>query len=168
KSPNDSRLYRLIHLENGLQALLVHDPEIYPEGPPKTETIDEDEEEEEEEDDEEDEEDGMDDDDDEEEDEDEEEEGSEVELDVDGREGGKAAANQSKKSPLSVRLRDGLNMSRGNLDLTRRFSKIELGPTPNYKVVSQSSLRFVGPLAIRFRLSGHPPFISMHQIFPIA
>jgi nardilysin len=93
KSPNDSRLYRLIHLENGLQALLVHDPEIYPEGPPKTDAMDEDEEEEEEDDDEEDEEDGMDEDDDEE-DEDE-EEGSDDELE--GREGGKGAANQSKK-----------------------------------------------------------------------
>jgi nardilysin len=91
KSPNDSRLYRLIHLENGLQALLVHDPEIYPEGPPKTDAMDE--EEEEEDDDEEDEEDGMDEDDDEE-DEDE-EEASEDELE--GREGGKGAANQSKK-----------------------------------------------------------------------
>jgi nardilysin len=94
KSPNDSRLYRLIHLENGLQALLVHDPEIYPEGPPKTDAMDEDEEEEDDDDDdEEDEEDGMDEDDDEE-DEDE-EEGSEDELE--GREGGKGAANQSKK-----------------------------------------------------------------------
>ncbi|KAJ1422926.1 Peptidase M16, zinc-binding site [Sesbania bispinosa] len=27
KSPNDRRLYRLIHLQNGLRALLVHDPE---------------------------------------------------------------------------------------------------------------------------------------------
>ncbi|KAM6578444.1 hypothetical protein CsatB_030281 [Cannabis sativa] len=34
KSPNDSRLYRVIKLENGLSALLVHDPEIYPDGPP--------------------------------------------------------------------------------------------------------------------------------------
>ncbi|XP_030537462.1 nardilysin-like [Rhodamnia argentea] len=32
KSPNDRRLYRLIHLHNGLCALLVHDPEIYPDG----------------------------------------------------------------------------------------------------------------------------------------
>ncbi|KAK2386573.1 Insulinase (Peptidase family M16) family protein [Trifolium repens] len=96
KSPNDSRLYRLIHLENGLQALLVHDPEIYPEGPPKTDAMDEDEEEED--DDEEDEEDGMDEDDDEE-DEDE-EEGSEDELE--GREGGKGAANQSKKAAAAM------------------------------------------------------------------
>lgn len=29
KSPNDRRLYRVLELENGLQALLVHDPEIY-------------------------------------------------------------------------------------------------------------------------------------------
>ncbi|XP_010522008.1 PREDICTED: nardilysin-like [Tarenaya hassleriana] len=32
KSPNDRRLYRTIELENGLCALLVHDPEIYPDG----------------------------------------------------------------------------------------------------------------------------------------
>ncbi|XP_057953275.1 nardilysin-like isoform X2 [Malania oleifera] len=35
KSPNDRRLYRYIQLENGLSALLVHDPEIYPDGPPE-------------------------------------------------------------------------------------------------------------------------------------
>ena len=34
KSPNDRRLYRLIQLDNGLSALHVHDPEIYPDGPP--------------------------------------------------------------------------------------------------------------------------------------
>ncbi|KAB5530220.1 hypothetical protein DKX38_020301 [Salix brachista] len=34
KSPNDKRLYRVIELENGLCALLVHDPEIYPDGVP--------------------------------------------------------------------------------------------------------------------------------------
>ena len=34
KSPNDRRLYRVIQLENGLTALLVHDPQIYPDGPP--------------------------------------------------------------------------------------------------------------------------------------
>ncbi|CAH8391672.1 unnamed protein product [Eruca vesicaria subsp. sativa] len=32
KSPNDRRLYRVIELENGLCALLIHDPDIYPEG----------------------------------------------------------------------------------------------------------------------------------------
>lgn len=30
KSPNDKKLYRLITLENGLTALLLHDPDIYP------------------------------------------------------------------------------------------------------------------------------------------
>ncbi|PNY01597.1 insulin-degrading enzyme-like protein [Trifolium pratense] len=197
KSPNDSRLYRLIHLENGLQALLVHDPEIYPEGPPKTETIEEDEEEEE--DDEEDEEDGMDDDDDEEEEdeEDEEEDGmDDDDEDVDGREGGKAAANQSKKlffvvlmgnsrngvrgmmgSRLCVKMyscrgdsktvtvkesiigRESLNMSRDNPHLTSRFCKIELARTPNSKMVSESSLRFVGLSAIRFSLSDQLPML---------
>lgn len=34
KSPSDRRLYRVIQLENGLTALIVHDPEIYPDGPP--------------------------------------------------------------------------------------------------------------------------------------
>ncbi|KAF3496011.1 hypothetical protein DY000_02052012 [Brassica cretica] len=32
KSPNDRRLYRVIELDNGLSALLIHDPDIYPEG----------------------------------------------------------------------------------------------------------------------------------------
>ncbi|XP_057416399.1 nardilysin-like [Lotus japonicus] len=45
KSPNDRRLYRFIQLHNGLQALLVHDPEIYPEGPPKPVPTDNEEEE---------------------------------------------------------------------------------------------------------------------------
>lgn len=35
KSANDSRLYRVIHLSNGLVALLVHDPQIYPDGLPQ-------------------------------------------------------------------------------------------------------------------------------------
>lgn len=30
KSPNDKKLYRFLQLENGLCALVVHDPEIYP------------------------------------------------------------------------------------------------------------------------------------------
>ncbi|KAF3454806.1 hypothetical protein FNV43_RR05254 [Rhamnella rubrinervis] len=34
KSPSDKRLYRVIQLDNGLSALIVHDPEIYPDGPP--------------------------------------------------------------------------------------------------------------------------------------
>ncbi|KAF7119559.1 hypothetical protein RHSIM_Rhsim13G0059900 [Rhododendron simsii] len=33
KSPTDRRLYRYVQLQNGLCALLVHDPEIYPDGP---------------------------------------------------------------------------------------------------------------------------------------
>lgn len=36
KSPNDKRLYRVIELENGLCALLVHDPEIYSDDSSKT------------------------------------------------------------------------------------------------------------------------------------
>ncbi|GMP89949.1 hypothetical protein CsSME_00041296 [Camellia sinensis var. sinensis] len=32
KSPTDRRLYRYVQLKNGLCALLVHDPEIYPDG----------------------------------------------------------------------------------------------------------------------------------------
>lgn len=32
KSPNDKRLYRVIELDNGLCGLLIHDPEIYPDG----------------------------------------------------------------------------------------------------------------------------------------
>uniref|UniRef100_A0A0E0KDF5 Peptidase M16 N-terminal domain-containing protein n=1 Tax=Oryza punctata TaxID=4537 RepID=A0A0E0KDF5_ORYPU len=68
KSPSDHRSYRLLRLPNGLCALLVHDPEIYPDGYPDPHASkphkDEDMEEEEEEDD--DEEDGDEDDGDEE------------------------------------------------------------------------------------------------------
>lgn len=32
RSPIDRRLYRILHLPNGLTALLVHDPEIFPDG----------------------------------------------------------------------------------------------------------------------------------------
>lgn len=74
KSPNDRRLYRLVKLENGLRALLVHDPEIYPESPPKAARSDDEEEEEEEE--------GEEDDDDPE-DEDEDEEGDEDDFEDD-------------------------------------------------------------------------------------
>ncbi|KAG4155994.1 hypothetical protein ERO13_D03G145400v2 [Gossypium hirsutum] len=35
KSANDRRLYRVIQLSNGLVALLVHDPQIYPDGLPQ-------------------------------------------------------------------------------------------------------------------------------------
>ncbi|KAJ1699101.1 hypothetical protein LUZ63_007613 [Rhynchospora breviuscula] len=34
KSPMDKRSYKIVHLSNGLSALLVHDPEIYPDGYP--------------------------------------------------------------------------------------------------------------------------------------
>ncbi|KAG2394999.1 Nardilysin-like protein [Vigna angularis] len=94
KSPNDRRLYRLLHLPNGLRALLVHDPEIYPEGPPKhAPEEDEVEEGEEDEDDEEE----YDDDDDEEEEEEEEEGDDEGDGEKDGVKGGGGAAAQSKK-----------------------------------------------------------------------
>ncbi|XP_056165703.1 nardilysin-like isoform X2 [Syzygium oleosum] len=85
KSPNDRRLYRFIRLHNGLCALLVHDPEIYPDGtaPARSgsprgsdgdEDFDEDEEEEEEDDDDDDEEGGEEGEEDEGDEEDEEEE----------------------------------------------------------------------------------------------
>ncbi|KAL9320134.1 hypothetical protein ACSQ67_011973 [Phaseolus vulgaris] len=94
KSPNDRRLYRLLRLPNGLRALLVHDPEIYPEGPPKhAPEEDEVEEGEEDEDDEE----GEGEYDDEDDDDDEEEEGD----DDDGERDGGAAA-QSKKAAAAM------------------------------------------------------------------
>jgi len=93
KSPNDRRLYRLLHLPNGLRALLVHDPEIYPEGPPKhAPEEDEVEEEEEDEDDEEEEYD-----DDEEEEEDDDDDDDEGDGETDGVKGGGGAAAQSKR-----------------------------------------------------------------------
>ncbi|XP_020237618.1 nardilysin-like [Cajanus cajan] len=95
KSPNDRRLYRLLNLPNGLRALLVHDPEIYPEGPPKG--ADEVQEEEEEEDgDDDDEEEGEYDDDDDEEDDDDD---GEAEHEMDGVKGGAA---QSKKAAAAM------------------------------------------------------------------
>ncbi|CAJ1960573.1 unnamed protein product [Sphenostylis stenocarpa] len=93
KSPNDRRLYRLLHLPNGLRALLVHDPEIYPEGPPKH-APNEDEVEEEEEEEDEDDGEGEEeyDDDDEEEEADDEGDGEK-----DGVKGGGGATAQSKR-----------------------------------------------------------------------
>lgn len=102
KSPNDSRLYRLIELDNGLQALLIHDPEIYPDGPPKTlengEQVDEENdddaegsEEEEEEDEDEDE--------DDEEDEDEEDEDEDEEVKEKGKKG---SSSQTKKAAAAM------------------------------------------------------------------
>ena len=104
KSPNDSRLFRLIELENGLQALLVHDPEIYPDGPPKSlengPEVDEDLEEEEEEEEDEDEEDDEEDDEEEEDDDDEEEE-EEEDHEVKGK-GKKGASSQTKKVSVCI------------------------------------------------------------------
>lgn len=76
KSPNDRRLYRLLHLRNNLSALLIHDPEIYSNDKHREGDEEEDEEDEDYEDDEDDE---DDDEDDEEDEEDEEDEGDEQE-----------------------------------------------------------------------------------------
>ncbi|KDP45687.1 hypothetical protein JCGZ_17294 [Jatropha curcas] len=103
KSPNDRRLYRLIELENGLCALLVHDPEIYPDQDSKTlgnshqveEEDDDDEEEEYEDDDEEDDSEGEDD------DEGEEEEESEDDSEVKGAGKGKEGS-QTKKAAAAM------------------------------------------------------------------
>lgn len=86
KSPNDRRLYRFLQLDNGLSALLVHDPEIYPDACPKP-SEDEEDEEDESEDSEEEEEDGD--------EEDEEEEGEEEEGN--GTDNGEKSAVQTKK-----------------------------------------------------------------------
>ena len=108
KSPNDSRLIRLIELENGLQAFLVHDPEIYPDGRPKSlengHEINEDlaeEEEEEEDEDEEDDEDDDEEEEDEEEDDDDEEEEEEEDHEVKGK-GKKGASSQTKKVSVCI------------------------------------------------------------------
>lgn len=106
KSPTDRRLYRYVQLQNGLCALLVHDPEIYPDGPvepSKTNGEDQDDDEELEE---EEEEEVDDDDDDEDDDEDEGEEEEEEESEGDGGEAkakGKRDASQSKQVCVSLR-----------------------------------------------------------------
>lgn len=41
KAPGDHRSYRFLHLSNGLTALLVHDPEIFPNGPPEASSAEE-------------------------------------------------------------------------------------------------------------------------------
>jgi nardilysin len=38
KSPNDQRSYRFFRLTNGLCVLFIHDPEIYADGYPVTQT----------------------------------------------------------------------------------------------------------------------------------
>lgn len=94
KSPNDRRLYRYIQLPNGLCALLVHDPDIYMDGPPGSAQPD-----------------GISEDDaDEEDDEDDEEESGEEEDDEDGdddegnegRESAKSNAPQTKKAAAAM------------------------------------------------------------------
>ena len=77
KSPNDRRLYRYIQLPNGLCALLVHDPDIYADGPPKSVAT------------------NSDDDDEDEEDEDEDDDDDDMDEDEDDDEKKKAA--QTKK-----------------------------------------------------------------------
>ncbi|XP_050368323.1 nardilysin-like [Argentina anserina] len=105
KSPNDKRLYRLITLENGLTALLVHDPEIgeaqLPKGAEQTEQAEEEEEEEDkDEDDEEDDDDGDDDEEDDEDSEGEDEEGEEEdELTKKMKKGGDS---QTKKAAAAM------------------------------------------------------------------
>lgn len=105
KSPNDRRLYRVIQLDNGLSALLVHDPEIYPGGPPHRDNSEAEDMECEDDGDGEETEDGSEGEDDEEdyddedEDEDEDEEGEEVD-EVKGK--GKRAASQTKKAAAAM------------------------------------------------------------------
>ncbi|GFZ19970.1 insulinase (Peptidase family M16) family protein [Actinidia rufa] len=105
KSPTDRRLYRYIQLQNGLCALLVHDPEIYADGPleqSKTPGVSEEEEVEDEDEDEGDE-DGEDSEDDEDEEDDEEEEG-EGEEDDNGetKTKEKKGASQTKQAAAAM------------------------------------------------------------------
>lgn len=112
KSPNDRRLYRYLQLQNGLSALLVHDPQIYP--PPGNLNSEEDDEDDDEDDDDydDDEDDDEDDeDDDDEDDEDEEDEDDEKDDDEDedggskkgkGKGKGKKSATQTKKVYLGL------------------------------------------------------------------
>lgn len=108
KSPYDRRLYRLIKLENGLTALLVHDPEIYPQGESELskaivqseaeeEEEDEDDEDEDSEGEDDEDEDDDDDDDDDDEDDDEDVEGEEAELKKK-----KGGASQTKKAAAAM------------------------------------------------------------------
>ncbi|XP_065881361.1 nardilysin-like [Euphorbia lathyris] len=103
KSPNDRRLYRVIELDNGLCALLVHDPEIYANDDPKTLGNSQDKrgvKEEEEAEDDDDGDDGMEDDDDEDdemEDDDEDDEGEEEEDDEEEEEEGEVGGTGKGK-----------------------------------------------------------------------
>ncbi|KAF9670932.1 hypothetical protein SADUNF_Sadunf13G0120600 [Salix dunnii] len=107
KSPNDKRLYRIIELENGLCALLVHDPEIYPDGvPDEARTVEDSENDDGEEEDDDDADDGEDDDDDEEEEEEEEEdekmEGGEEDCEGEEEKGKGGASSQTKKAAAAM------------------------------------------------------------------
>ncbi|XP_004294732.1 PREDICTED: nardilysin isoform X1 [Fragaria vesca subsp. vesca] len=103
KSPNDKRLYRLIKLDNGLTALLVHDPEIgeaqLSKDSERTEEAEEEDEEEEDEDEDEDDEDDEDDEEDSEEDDEEEDEEDEDELKKKKKKGGDS---QTKKAAAAM------------------------------------------------------------------
>ncbi|KAJ6758218.1 INSULIN-DEGRADING ENZYME-RELATED [Salix koriyanagi] len=102
KSPNDKRLYRVIELENGLCALIVHDPEIYPDGvPDEARTVEDIENDDGEEEDDDDADDG-DDDDDEEEEEDEEMEGGEEDCEGEEEKGKGGASSQTKKAAAAM------------------------------------------------------------------
>ncbi|KAJ6361050.1 hypothetical protein OIU77_004976 [Salix suchowensis] len=110
KSPNDKRLYRVIELENGLCALIVHDPEIYPDGvPDEARTVEDIENDDGEEEDDDDADDGDDDDDDDDEEEEEEEEEGDEEMeggeeDCEGEEekGKGGASSQTKKAAAAM------------------------------------------------------------------
>lgn len=54
-------------------------------------------------------------------------------------------------------------ISGDNLHPTVGFVGMKLGPTTFLNMVSESRLRSSGPPAIRFLLSGHPPFIHIGQ-----
>ncbi|KAJ6433313.1 hypothetical protein OIU84_017080 [Salix udensis] len=107
KSPNDKRLYRVIELENGLCALLVHDPEIYPDGvpdevPDEARTVEDSENDDGEEEDDDDDDDDADDGDDDEEEEDEEMEGGEEDCEGEEEKGKGGASLQTKKAAAAM------------------------------------------------------------------
>ncbi|AES97725.1 hypothetical protein MTR_5g059000 [Medicago truncatula] len=58
---------------------------------------------------------------------------------------------------------DNVFISGGNTHLTSRFCGVVLDPTTIFKMVSEPPPRSIGPPAIRFPLSGHPPFMSTNQ-----
>ncbi|GKV20787.1 hypothetical protein SLEP1_g30857 [Rubroshorea leprosula] len=104
KPPNDRRLYRVIQLHNGLCALLVHDPEIYPDGLPEASNSDPEEEDQDEEEEEEDE--GGDSDEEfqeeEEDDDDDDDGGADDEEEEDSKPREKGASSQTKKAAAAM------------------------------------------------------------------